>query len=196
MKGIIRNLLAMAKTRRGSVYAFFLKERNQYGLIQALDKGPNGGRNVRIFYDLLDDLDDKTINSLIQSDRFYYLADFLPHSLVHSDKALGRFPIPDLITMPRFMREMEWQEDGRLFWYVMENLCVVKVYEQFDETLKSLSPASSWGIQYVQKRWIEDFTLENWHELAIKWYEDYLREYEPEKLPLDDVSSSNTYETT
>ena len=98
--------------------------------------------------------------------------------------------------MPRFMRDMEWQEDGRLFWYVMENLRAVKVYEQFDETLKALSPASSWGIQYIQKRWIEGFTLENWHELAIKWYMAYLKEYEPEKLPINDDSSSSTHETT
>ena len=111
MKGIFCTILAKDKIRRGAVYAFFLKERNQYGLIQALNKGRSGGRNVRVFYDLLDDLDDKTINSVIQSDRFYYIADFLPQSLARSDESLGCYSIPDCIAMPRFMRDMEWQED-------------------------------------------------------------------------------------
>jgi hypothetical protein len=156
------------------VYAFFLKERNQYGFIQALDKGKICGWNVRVFYDLVNDLDDKTIEAVVQSDRFYYLHNFQPASLVKTSSRLGCFSIPNFVTTPQYMREAERQPDGRLFWYVMEDLRVVKTYEQFDESLKPLSPAVAWGIQYVKRRWLEGFTLETWHEWEEKWYLDYL----------------------
>ena len=174
MKEVIRILLGMLQIRRGSVYAFFLKERNQYGLIQALNKGKIGGRNVRIFYDLVDDLDAKTIEDVIRSDRFYYIHNFYPADLVATSSHLGRFVIPDFVTTPRYMREAERQPDGRLFWYVMEDLRLVKTYEGFDETLKPLSPAVTWGIHSIKICWLDGFTLDNWHELMEKWYQDSL----------------------
>ena len=179
----IRTRIAMLKIRHGSVYAFFLKEKNQYGLIQALDKGKICGRNVRIFYDLVNDLEYKTIEKVIQSDRFYYICDFQPAALVGTSSFQGRYQVPDFVTTPQYMRKSERQPDGRLYWYVLEDLRVVRTYEQFDESLKTLSPADAWGITYIKKRWLEGFSLESWHEWEDKWYMDYLRIYEPEKLP-------------
>ena len=60
---------------------------------------------------------------------------------------------------------------------------IVKTFTKFDESLKELSPYRAWGISYIKLRWEEGFTLENWNDdLENKWYFNYLKQYEPNKI--------------
>ena len=46
-----------------------------------------------------------------------------------------------------------------------------------------MSPAEIWGIEYIKKRWLEDFDLEKWNDKLLDiWYLNYLKKYEPEKV--------------
>lgn len=168
--------------KRGDVFAFFIEQKNQYGIIQVLGGKFFEGYSVRVFYYLLDNIDDKTIETTIQSANYYYINNFHPSALVRNGKRLGRFPIPESVIPPRYTRQCERKPNGDLHWYVMEDMRVVKTFKRFDETLKSLSPAAAWGIQYIKMRWLDGFTLDNWHELEEKWYADYLKMYEPDKF--------------
>ena len=170
------------KIQSGDVFAFIVEQNNQYGIIQVLENGKIGGYNVRIFYYLLGNIDDKAIETTIQSADYYYINNFHPSALVRNGKRLGCFAIPEVVIPPRYMRECERKPNGDLHWYVMEDMRVVKTLKKFDEGLKSLSPAAAWGIQYIKKRWLDGFTLDNWHELEEKWYADYLKTYEPDKF--------------
>ena len=170
------------RIQSGEVFAFIFEEKKQHGIVQVLGNGKIGGYNVRVFYYLLDNIDDKTIETTIQNSNYYYINNFHPSALVRNGKRLGRFPIPESVIPPRYMRECERKPNGDLHWYVMEDMRVVKTFKRFDETLKSLSPAAAWGIQYIKMRWLDGFTLDNWHELEEKWYADYLKMYEPDKF--------------
>ena len=170
------------RIKNGEIFAFYIKQRNQYGIIQVLNNGKISGYDVRILYSLVNDINDTTIETAIQTANFYYIKNFYPHDLLSYGKRLGRFEIPDFISIPRYTRESERKPNGDLYWYVMDGLSMVKTYKKFDDTLKPLSPAVSWGIQYVIQMWLEEFTLDNWHELEEKWYGEYLKIYEPNKI--------------
>ena len=167
--------------RAGTVFAFYMEQVKQYGLIQVLQLAKAGGYHVRVFYRLIDDLDEKKIDSLVQTTDFYYLKNFYPFDLV-TGKRVGRFAIPEFVSPPKYMRKCERKQNGALCWYVMEDLRVVKTFKKFDETLMPLSPADTWGIEYIKMRWLDEFTLDNWHELEDKWYENYLKTYEPDEF--------------
>ena len=166
----------------GEVFAYYLEQRNQYGIIHVLGKGKICGYNVRVLYYLVDDINNITIKSAIQTTDFYYIKNFHAHDLLRSGKRLGRFEIPDFVSIPRYMRESERKLNGDLHWHIMEDLKLTKTFTEFNDALKPLSPAVSWGIQYITKRWLEEFTLDNWHKLEEKWYREYLRVYEPNKF--------------
>ena len=169
------------RIKHGEVFAFYIEQTNKYGIIQVLHRGETG-YHVRVFYNMVDDLEQKTIDSIVRTTDFYYLKNFFKFDLTRTGKKLGCFTVPEFVVLPKYMRTYEIKPNGEFRWYVMDDLQVVKTYKTFDETLKPLSPATSWGIQYVKKRWIEGFTLENWNELAKKWYQEYLRTYEPHKI--------------
>ena len=166
--------------RPGTVFAFFVEQKNKYGIIQVLHWG-KAGYNVRIFYKLIDDLERKTIDSLVNTMDFYYIKDFYPFDFSNGKK-VGHFAIPKFVSIPKQLRNCERKRNGDLWWYVVEESGNVKTYKIFDEKLKSLSPAASWGIQYIKKRWIDGFTLDNWNKLEEKWYAEYLKAYEPNRF--------------
>lgn len=170
------------KIKSGEVFAFYIEQKNQYGIIQVLGKGKICGYNVRIFYDLLDNADSKSIDVAIKGTDFYYINNFHPGDLTQTGKRLGRFIIPEFVSIPKYMRECERKPNGKLYWYVTEDMRIVKTFKKFNETLKPLSPEAAWGIQYIKMRWLDGFTLDNWHELEEKWYADYLKTYEPDKF--------------
>lgn len=166
----------------GEVFAFYVEQKKQYGIIQVLGKGKINGYDVRVLYYLIDNIDDVTIKNAIQTIDFYYIKNFHTNDLLTLGKRLGCFAIPEFVAIPRCMRESERKPNGDLYWYVMEDLKVTKTFKKFNDVLKPLSPAVSWGIQYIIKRWLEEFTLDNWHELEEKWYNEYLKVQEPHKF--------------
>lgn len=166
--------------RPGTVFAFLVEQKNKYGIIQVLHWG-KAGYNVRVFYKLIDDLERKNVDSLVNTKDFYYIKDFYPFDFFNGKK-VGHFAIPRFVSIPKYTRNCERKRNGDLWWYVVEESGNVKTYKAFDEKLKSLSPATSWGIQYIKKRWVDGFTLDNWHELEEKWYIEYLSAYEPSKF--------------
>ena len=168
--------------KSGEIFAFYLRQRKQYGIIQVLGKGKISGYDIRVLYYLVNDIDDITIETAIQTNDFYYIKNFHSNDLLGMGKRLGRFEIPNFVSIPRYTRESERKPNGDLYWHVMEDLSVIKTYKVFNDTLKSLSPAVSWGIQYIIQRWLEKFTLDNWHEMEEKWYGEYLKKYEPNKF--------------
>ncbi len=169
------------RIKYGEVFAFYIEQKNKYGIIQTLHWGGTG-YNVRVFYHMVDNIEEKTINSIVRTMDFYYIKNFFEFDLLRTGKKIGSFAVPEFVVLPKYTREAERKPSGELWWYVMEGLQTVATYKVFDESLKLLSPASSWGIQYIKKRWIEGFTLENWHELEEKWYKEYLKVYEPHKV--------------
>jgi len=170
------------KIQYGEVFAFYLEQNNQYGIIQVLGRGKDGGYNVRVFYHLIDNTGSKAIDAVIQTTDFYYINNFLPSDLVRTGISLGQFVIPEFVSVPKYMRECERKPNGKLDWYVTEDMRIVKTFKEFNESLKLLSPEAAWGIQSIKKCWLDGFTLDNWHELEEKWYADYLKTYEPDKF--------------
>lgn len=166
----------------GEVFAFLVEQKNQYGIIQVLGNGKISGYDVRVLYYLTNNIDEMTIANAIQATDFYYIKNFHANDLLKSGKRLGCFAIPEFVAIPRYMRESERKPNGDLYWHVMEDLKVVKTFKEFNYALKPLSPAVSWGIQYITQRWLEEFTLDNWHELEEKWYREYLKAYAPQKF--------------
>ena len=167
------------RIRPGEVFAYFIKEKNKYGLIQVLGKsrsyGHVTGYNIRVFYNLIDSLDKKTINSTVNSKEFYYIQSFFkPDLLCNSDDRLERFDIPDFVIIPKYTRACERKPNGKLYWFVLEEMKCIKTYPKYEEELSSLSPSSAWGIQIIKLCWIEGFTLENWNQLEDKWYDEWL----------------------
>lgn len=175
--------------KTGEVFAFYVEQRKQYGMIQVLEKSKIGGYNVRVFYHLFDNFDSATINAVVKSNDFYYIKDFYQFDLTRSGKRVGRYMIPETVITPRLTRESDRKQNGALHWYVMDDTGVVETFTEFDNRLIPLSPAAAWGIQYIKQRWIEGFTLANWHELAEKWYEEYLKAYEPHKFLKKEMES-------
>ena len=85
---------------------------------------------------------------------------------------------------PKYLRSSERKVNGKLVWYIFDDKNkIVKTFTKFDESLKELSPYRAWGISYIKLRWEEGFTLENWNDdLENKWYFNYLKQYEPNKI--------------
>ena len=174
----------MRNISKGDVFAFSLDAQKKYGLIQIIGNS-YAGFNVRVFYNPIEDFSSATICKIIQGKQFYYLRNFFTPLLVNEpDNYLGNYSLPPHVIMPRYMRSSERKENGKLYWYVFDVIAkkLVKTYTRFDEQLRELSPANSWGIEYIKKRWEENFTLENWHDLENQWYLAYLQKYEPERL--------------
>jgi hypothetical protein len=83
------------------------------------------------------------------------------------------------------MRSSERKVNGNIVWYIIDVKTggTIKKFNSFDEELKELSPAETWGIEYIKKRWLEDFDLEKWNDKLLDiWYLNYLKIYEPEKV--------------
>ena len=167
--------------KRGDIFAFFIEQKNQYGIIQVLGGRIFDGYNVRIFYRLIDNIAHNTIHALVETTDFYYINGFYPSDLV-TGKCVGNFAVPAFVCPSKYTRACERKQNGSLYWYVMEDMRVVKTFKKFDDTLKALSPAAAWGIQYIKMRWLDGFTLDNWHKLEEKWYTDYLKNNEPDKF--------------
>ena len=163
---------------------FVFQVNNKYGVIQVIEKSKVSGYNVRVFCDLIEEIKDNLINTLMQSNRFYFIKDFYSNDLMKCIyKKSGS--INEKIVMPKYMRSNERKTNGNIVWYIIDvdKSCVIKKFNSFDQELKELSPAETWGIEYIKKRWLEDFDLEKWNDKLLDiWYLNYLKTYEPEKV--------------
>lgn len=173
------------KLKIGDLFSFTTSEKNKYGLIQAVSKGEIG-INVRVFCNVFTDLSHSNIKRILEFEGFYYLKDFYEYELLNKSQAkLGNYKIPSKIEIPRYMRISERKLNGDLIWYIVDTNTsrITKTFNVFNEELRFLSPAKTWGIDYIKKRWEDKFTLQTWdNTLEDKWYTDYLIEYEPNKL--------------
>lgn len=168
--------------KSGEVFAYFIEEKQQYGIIQVFGK-TKLGYNVRVFYNLVNEIDLDTIDGIVNTKDFYYIKDFYKTDLLLGCvNRLGKFTVPEFVDIPKITRYSERKPNGNLCWHVLEDGKHVNTYEKYEDVLKSLSPEAAWGIQYIKRRWIDGFTLEKWNELEDKWYREYLELYEPEKL--------------
>lgn len=173
------------KLKTGDLFSFTTSEKNKYGLIQAVSKGKIGV-NVRVFCNVFTDLSYNNIKRILEFEEFYYLKDFYEYELLNKSQAkLGNYKIPTNIEIPQYMRISERKLNGDLIWYIVDTNTsrITKTFNVFNEELRSLSPAKTWGIDYIKKRWEDKFTLQTWdNNLEDKWYTDYLNKYEPNKL--------------
>ena len=170
------------KIKSGEVFTFYIKQKKQYGIIQVLEKGKAGGYNVRVFYHLFNDANEMTINAVVCTCDYYYIKNFYPADLVRTGKSAGCFIIPKSVCTPTIMRASERKANGALYWYVMNDTGVIETFREFNDRLIPLSPANTWGIQYIKLRWLDGFTLANWHLLEEKWYNEYLKTHEPHRF--------------
>lgn len=167
----------------GDIFAFEINKSHDYGIIQVVSK-TNLGYNIRVFEKKQTDLSVGNIDNLTTSQEFYYIRKLSLGELMKGIY-LGKFSIPDFVKIPKLFRNSERKLNGKLYWYVIDAKSekVIKSYEKFDSCLTPLSPGRVWGIEYIKLRWLEEFTLEKWNDvLENKWYMNYLRKYEPEKL--------------
>lgn len=169
----------MNKIKNGDVYSFEIG--NMFGLVQIISKSDYGYK-VRVFEKPVLNLNN--LEEIILSKNFYYLKRFYKNDLINYGKYLGNFIIPSFVTFPKYLRSSERKVNGKLVWYIFDDKNkIVKTFTKFDESLKELSPYRAWGISYIKLRWEEGFTLENWNDdLENKWYFNYLKQYEPNKI--------------
>ncbi len=163
---------------------FIFQVNDKYGVIQVIEKSKISGYNVRVFCDLIEEISDNLIDTLMQSNRYYFIKDFYSNDLMKCVCKKSRY-IDDKIIMPKYMRSSERKVNGNIVWYIIDvkTGCTIKKFNSFDEELKDLSPAEIWGIEYIKKRWLEDFDLEKWNDKLLDiWYLNYLKKYEPEKV--------------
>lgn len=163
---------------------FMFQAREKYGVIQVIEKSKYSGYNVRVFCDLIDEVNDNLIDELMQSERFYFIKDFYSNDLTKYKYKTSRH-IGDKIHMPKYMRASERKINGNIVWYIfdVEKGIIVEKFNKFNNKLISLSPFETWGIEYIEKRWAENFDLEKWNDkLLDTWYLNYLKKYEPEKI--------------
>ncbi len=169
----------MKKIKSGDIFVFSVG--SKYGLIQVIEKSEIAGYHVRVFCDLIDQTNKKTIASIISNGSFYYLKDFYEYDLTNKSECRISYKLSHGIKMPRYMRASERKLSGDLIWYVMDvdEGKVVKEFKCFDEELATLSPVRTWGIEYITLRWNEGFSLDKWNDdLENKWYANYLKHYE------------------
>lgn len=173
------------KLKSGDLFSFTTVEKNKYGLIQAISKGKTG-INVRVFYNVFTNLLNDKIHRILENEGFYYLKDFYEYELLNQSQTyLGNYKITVNVQMPRYMRISERKGNGSLIWYIVDTNTskITKTFNVFDDELRELSPAKTWGIDYIRKRWEDKFTLQTWDNyMEDKWYSDYLIKYEPSKL--------------
>jgi len=172
----------------GDVYSFETNIENEYGIIQVISRGKIG-INIRVFYDLIRELADTNLNSMIESNNFYYIRDFFEYELLNkSNMFLGNYKIPSFVKMPRYMRLSE-RQNSKLSWYIIDTDTskTTSASNVINSDFDKLSPANTWGIDYIKKRWQEGFTLSKWSDFEELWYQKYLEKYEPEILKNNDT---------
>ena len=172
----------MENIKSGDIFIFLVD--SKYGLIQVIENSKSVGQNVRVFCDLIEKTDDETIENIINNGDFYYIKNFYDYDLIYKSEYKISYELSKGITMPKYMRSSERKLNGDLFWYVIDidKGKIVKTFNGFDEGLVDLSPYNSWGIEYIERRWREGFSLKQWNdELENRWYMDYLKKFEPEK---------------
>jgi len=170
------------KIKSGDLHIFQVD--NRYGVIQVIEKSKRVGYNVRVFCDLIDEIKDSNLNSLLESEKFYFIKDFYYNDLIKCNYKINK-NLDEKINMPRYMRSSERKNNGDIVWFVIdvERGKVVKKFNSFDGELTKLSPSQTWGIEYIKKRWVEGFDLEKWNNKLLDiWYLEYLKLYEPNKL--------------
>ena len=172
------------KIKSGDLFSFTTVEENRYGLIQVISKGKIGV-NVRVFYNVFTDLSNDKVHLILENEGFYYLKDFYEYDLLKKSQSyLGNYKIPIKVKMPKYMRVSERKLNGTLIWYIVDTKTskITKTFNVFDDELRDLSPAKTWGIDYIRKRWEDKFTLKTWDSyMEDKWYRDYLIKYDPSK---------------
>ena len=171
----------MKKIQSGTVFVYSVS--SNYGLIQVIGKSKTVGYNVRVFCDLIQDIDESNINRVISIGDYYFVRDFYEYDLIHKSVTKVFHKLPTAIAMPKYMKTSERKANGDLLWYIIDvdTGKVVKKFHSFNKELINLSPYRAWGIEYIQKRWSERFSLNQWDDnLENKWYLDYLHVYEPE----------------
>ncbi len=174
----------MNEIQEGDLFAFPLNGSNKYGLIQIISK-LDVGYKVRVFEKIYNSLTRDEINSIINSREFYYLKRFYENDLIKQGKYIGKFDIPSFVSFPKYLRSSERKANGKLVWYIFDSATgtIVKTFNKFDKSLEKLSPNRAWGIEYIKLRWQEEFTLSKWNDnLENKWYFNYLKQYEPDKI--------------
>ena len=174
----------MNKMQEGDLFSFQLNNSNKYGLIQIISK-QNDVYKVRVFEKVFTCLTNDEIDSIINSQDFYYLKRFYENDLIKYGKYIGNCSIPSFVSFPQYLRSSERKANGKLVWYIFNSTtgAVVKTLNKFDKSLEKLSPNRTWGIEYIKLRWQEGFTLFQWNDnLENKWYFNYLKQYEPNKL--------------
>lgn len=110
---------------------------------------------------------------------------FYENDLIKQGKYIGKFDIPSFVSFPKYLRSSERKANGKLVWYIFDSAtgAIVKTFNKFDKSLEKLSPNRAWGIEYIKLRWQEEFTLSKWNDnLENKWYFNYLKQYEPDKI--------------
>ena len=173
----------MKDIKSGDIFVFLID--SKYGLIQVIEKSKLVGYNVRVFCDLISKTDNETIEDIINSGDFYYLRDFYEYDLINKSQYKMSRNLSNEIKMPKYTRTCERKLNGDLFWYIVDvdKEKVLKKFNTFNDELADLSPSSAWGIEYIKKRWKEGFSLKQWNdELENRWYMEYLKNYEPEKI--------------
>ena len=183
----------MEAIKSGDIFIFSVD--SKHGLIQVIEKSKISGHNVRVFCDLIIEINHESIEKIIAKSNFFYIRNFYTYELLNKSVCKYNFRIPDGIKMPQYMRVSERKLNGDLYWYVfdVDKGTLVKTYKTYNEELGILSPSSAWGIEYIKKLWSEQFTLNNWHILEDKWYAEYLKAYEPERLKSNKAVSINNY---
>jgi len=167
----------------GDIFVFRVE--SKYGCIQVIEKSQVVGYHVRVFCDLIDKIDDNLIKSNADNSSFYYLKSFYEYTLLNESEYKLNYKNLNDVKMPKYMRTSERKINGDLFWYIVDVSSgkVKKEYSSFNDELIHLSPDNTWGIEYIKRRWLENFTLSRWNDdLENKWYLDYLRKCKPEAL--------------
>lgn len=183
----------MMNIKPGDLFIYQVNE--NYGVIQVIEKSKNSGYNVRIFCDLIDRISDDLIDIITQSNRFYFIKDFYSNDLLKSNHITTRF-LDTKISMPKYMRSSERKVNGTIVWYIIDvnKGKIVKKLNLFNEELIDLSPADTWGIEYIKKRWSENFDLKKWNNTLLdNWYLNYLKLYEPDKHYKFNISKVKNY---
>lgn len=132
----------------------------------------------------MNNIDNESIDKLIRRGKFYFIKNFYKGDLLNAE--YKRYITEEIqIRTPKYMRSSERKINGKIIWYIIDtdDGKVIKKFSSFSKELIDLSPSEAWGIEYIKLRWQENFTLEKWNDfLENKWYMNYLRLYEPEKL--------------
>ena len=87
----------MNKMQEGDLFSFQLNNSNKYGLIQIISK-QNDVYKVRVFEKVFSCLTNDEIDSIINSQDFYYLKRFYENDLIKYGKYIGNFSIPSFVS--------------------------------------------------------------------------------------------------